>query len=64
MVYWESFLRYPAALFLVPAGLFGDLGLIAVPLGLADLAIGLVYMIGLPKELGVSHQVLLLDRLS
>ncbi|MGQ0593083.1 MAG: hypothetical protein ACT4QB_10650 [Gammaproteobacteria bacterium] len=39
-------------------------GLIAAPLGLADLAIALVYMIGLPRELGVSHQVLLLDRLS
>ena len=64
LVYWESFLRYAAALLLIPAGLFGDLGLIAVPLGLADLAIGLVYMIGLPKRLGVSHQVLLLDRLS
>ena len=63
LVYWESFLRYAAALLLIPAGLFGDLGLIAVPLGLADLAIGLVYMIGLPKELGVAHQVLLRDRL-
>ena len=62
-VYWESILRYIAALLLVPAGLFGDLGLIAVPLGAGDLAIGLVYMIGLPKELGVSHCALLCDRL-
>jgi len=37
--------------------------LIAVPLGLGDLAIGLVYMLGLPKELGVSHGALLCDRL-
>jgi len=36
--------------------------LIAVPLG--DLAIVLVYMFGLPKELGVSHQALLYDRLT
>jgi hypothetical protein len=63
-VYWEAFLRYIAAILIVPAGLFGDLGLIAAPMGLVDLGIGLVYMIGLPKELGVSHQVLLLDRLS
>ena len=62
-VYWESILRYIAALLLIPAGLFGDLGLIAVPLGVGDLAIGLVYMIGLPKELGVSHGILLCDRL-
>jgi hypothetical protein len=62
-VYWESLLRYAAALLLVPAGLFGDLGLIAVPLGLTDLAIGLVYMIGLPKELDVPHRSLFWDRL-
>ena len=62
-VYWESILRYIAALLLIPAGLFGDLGLIAVPLGVGDLAIGLVYMIGLPKELDVSHCALLCDRL-
>jgi len=62
-VYWESILRYIAALLLIPAGLFGDLGLIAVPLGLVDLVIGLVYLFGLPKELGVSHADLLLDRL-
>ena len=60
-VYWESLLRYVAALVLVPAGLFGDVGLITVPLGLGDLAIGLVYMFGLPKELGVSHRNLLFD---
>jgi hypothetical protein len=63
-VYWESLLRYIAALLLVPAGLFGDLGLIAVPLGLGDLAIGLVYMFGLPKELGVSHRTLLCDAIN
>ena len=63
-VYWESILRYIAALLLIPAGLFGDLGLIAVPLGLGDLIIGLVYMFGLPKELGVSHSDLLYDRCS
>ena len=62
LVYWESFLRYLAAFLLVPAGLFGDLGLIAVPLGLGDLAIGLVYMFGLPKELGLPHLALLQDR--
>ena len=63
LVYWEAFLRYIAALLLIPAALFGDLGLIAAPLGLGDLAIGLVYMFGLPKELGASHRALLFDRL-
>ena len=60
-VYWESLLRYLAALVLVPAGLFGEVGLIAVPLGLGDLAIGLVYMFGLVKELGISHRTFLCD---
>lgn len=62
-VYWESLLRYNAALLLIPSGLFGDLGLIAVPLGLVDLAIALVYMFGLPWESGISHCALLCDRL-
>jgi len=62
-VYWESMLRYIAAFLLIPAGLFGDLGLIAAPLGLTDLVIGLVYMIVLPKELSLSHTALLCDRL-
>lgn len=63
LVYWESLLRYVAALLLIPAGLFGDLGLIAVPLGLADLTIGVVYMVGLPRELKVSHRALICDLL-
>ena len=62
LVYWESILRYIAAIVLIPAALFGDIGLIAVPLGLGDLSIGLVYMFGLPKELGFSHSALLCDR--
>jgi hypothetical protein len=63
LVYWEALLRYVAALLLVPAGLFGDLGLVAVPLGLGDLAIGLAYMFGLPNELRTSHYALWCDRL-
>jgi hypothetical protein len=63
LVYWEALLRYTAALLLIPAGLFGDIGLIAVPLGLGDLVIGLVYMFGLPRELALSHRALLCDRL-
>jgi small-conductance mechanosensitive channel len=62
-VYYGAILRYIAALLLVSAGLFGDLGLIVVPLGLADLAIGLVYMIGLTKEMNVSHRALFFDQL-
>ncbi len=54
---------YLATPLFIPAGLFGYLGLIAISSGLVDLAIGRVYMSGLPKELGVSHADLLYDRL-
>jgi len=63
LVYWEALLRFVAALILIPAGVFGDVGLIAAILGLGDLLIGLVYVFGLTKELGRSHEDLLLDRL-
>ncbi len=63
LVYWEAILRFIAALILVPAGLLSDIGLIAAVLGLGDLAIGLVYVFGLTREFGVSHEDLLLDRL-
>jgi hypothetical protein len=63
LVYWEALLRYVAAIVLIPAGLFGDIGPIAALMGLGDLAIGLVYAFGLTKELGVSHTALLFDRL-
>ena len=63
-VYWESFLRYAAALLTIPAGLFGDTGLLAAGMGLGDLGIGLVYMFGLPPVFSVSHSDLLFDRLN
>lgn len=62
LVYWEALLRYVAALLLIPAGLLGDIGVIAALLGLGDLVIGVVYMFGLPQELQRSHADLLLDR--
>jgi hypothetical protein len=63
LVYWEALLRYVAAFVLIPAGLFGDVGLIAAVLGLGDFAIGLAYMFGLAKEFDASHAALLFDRL-
>ena len=63
LVYWEALLRFIAALILVPAGLLSDIGLIAAVLGLGDVAIGLVYVFGLTRELDASHEDLLLDRL-
>jgi hypothetical protein len=62
LVYWEAPLRYVAAVVLIPAGLFGDIGIVAALLGLGDLLIGVVYTFGLPKELGLSHADLAFDR--
>lgn len=62
-VYWEALLRYVAAVLLIPAGLFGDIGLLAAVLGLGDLLIGLAYMFGLPKAYGLAHSDLLCDRI-
>ncbi|WP_139558501.1 hypothetical protein [Methylotetracoccus oryzae] len=61
-VYWEAPLRYVAALVLIPAGLLGDIGVLAALLGLGDLLIGLVYTFGLSNELGRSHADLAFDR--
>lgn len=61
-VYWEAFLRYSTALLVIPAGLFGDIGLVAAPMGVVDSIIGLIYTFGLTKELGVSHRVLFWDQ--
>jgi hypothetical protein len=60
-VYWESFLRYTIALLVISGGLFGGIGFIAVPMGLVDIIIGLVYMVGLPRELRTSHFALFWD---
>ena len=62
-VYWEALLRFATAALIVPQGLFGDVGRIAVPLGLADLGVGLVYLIGIPRALGVAPYALLWDQL-
>lgn len=62
LVYWESLLRYVAAIVLIPTGLFGDIGLATALLGLGDLAIGLGYAFGLTRELGRTHRALLFDQ--
>jgi hypothetical protein len=62
VVYWEGILRIVAFLLFGGYGFFGDLGIVAGILGVLDLVIGLVYLIGLPRTLGESAMDLLLDR--
>ena len=55
LVFWEALLRFAAFIVVVPYGLFGDIGIMAVVLGLGDLAIGLGYLYGLVRCLGFTN---------
>jgi hypothetical protein len=61
LVYWEGILRIVAFLLVAGFGVFGGLGPAITLLGIIDLAIGLVYLIGLPKALNTPPKNLLLD---
>jgi len=62
LVYWEGILRVAAFFLFAGFGFLGDLGLMLGVLGIVDLLIGLVYLIGLPKALNTTAANLLLDR--
>jgi len=62
VVYWEGILRIVAFFLFGGYGFLGDLGLVAGILGVLDLVIGLVYLIGLPRALGKRPMDLFLDR--
>ena len=62
VVYWEGILRIAAFLLFGGYGFLGDLGLVAGILGVLELIIGLVYLVGLPRALGRPALDLLLDR--
>lgn len=61
LVYWEGILRIVSFFLTAGFGVFGGLGPAVTLLGIIDLAIGLVYLIGLPKALNTSAKNLLLD---
>jgi hypothetical protein len=63
IVYWEGILRIVLALLLVGYGFFGGIGVAMAIVGIVDLLIGLVYVIGLPQSLQVKHAELLADNL-
>jgi hypothetical protein len=62
LVYWEGILRIAGFVLFAGFGFFGDLGVLSGVLGIIDLLIGLVYLIGLPKTLHTTAVDLLLDR--
>ena len=62
VIYWEGILRLVGFLLMAGFGLFGGLGPAVVLIGVVDLIIGLVYLIGLPKALNTPAMDILLDR--
>jgi len=62
LVYWEGILRIAGFFLFSGFGFLGDLGILSGVLGIIDLLIGLVYLIGLPKTLNTTAANLLLDR--
>ena len=61
IVYWEGILRIGLFLLLAGYGFFGGLGIAMALVGIVDLVIGLVYVVGLPRSLGVTGGQLLMD---
>jgi len=62
VVYWEGILRIVGFLLLGGFGFLTDLGVMIGVMGIIDLAIGIVYLVGLPRALNKTHMDLLLDR--
>ncbi|MFN0069296.1 MAG: hypothetical protein ACKVYV_16870 [Limisphaerales bacterium] len=62
VVIWEGMLRLVGGLVIAGYGIFGDHGVLMCLAGLGDFAIGGVYLVFLPRHLGVSTLDLLLDR--
>jgi hypothetical protein len=61
IVCWEGILRIIVFFMLVGYGFFGGLGISMALVGIVDLIIGLIYVIGLSRSLGVNSAHLLMD---
>jgi hypothetical protein len=61
IVFWEGILRIVLFFLLAGYGFFGGIGIAIALVGILDLAIGLVYIFGLPRSLDVKPGDLLMD---
>jgi len=64
LICWNAVLRIIAFLLLAGFGFWGGFGAMMGVLGIIELAIAVVYLVGVPKALGVPLTDLLLDRLT
>jgi hypothetical protein len=62
LVFWEGILRLAGFVVATRYGFFGEFGVSLGMIGVVDLLVGLVYIIGLPIALNRSMIALLLDR--
>lgn len=62
IVYWEAVLRIIGFIIFTGFGFLGEIGIVVGVLGVVELLIGLIYLIGLPKMLNTSGVTLLLDK--
>lgn len=62
LVVWEGILRIAIALTVLVYSFEGSIGTMGMVIGALDGAIGLVYLLALPRHTGVSLSALLLDR--
>jgi hypothetical protein len=62
LVYWDGILRVVGFFLFAGFGFLGGLGVVLGMIGIVDLLVGVVYLIGLPKALNTSIANLLLDR--
>jgi len=59
LIYYEALVRFVAGFVIIPAGLFGDSGFIFAILGVIDAFIGAIFVAGVTRGLGFTHEELL-----
>ena len=64
LVAWEGVLRLGGFVVMAGYGMFGGCGPPMLLAGVFDLAVGLIYLIGLPRHLGAPLLSIMLDRMS
>ena len=62
IVVWEGVIRLFGFAIMAGYGIFGGKGISLVVIGLFDLVVGVIYLIAIPRHLGVSLKLLIFDK--